>query len=102
MDIDCGISIELPEGYWGMITGRSSTLRRRGLLVAQGIIDGGYRGPIYSGVWNLTDRPVSVSKGERVAQLIPFSNSAKAMVPVIVDELSLSDRGVKGFGSSGA
>jgi dUTP pyrophosphatase len=42
VDVECGIRVQLPDGYWARITGRSSTLRRRGLLVSEAVIDGGY------------------------------------------------------------
>lgn len=99
VDIPLGVSVEIPEGYWAMLTGRSSTLRKRGLLVNQGVIDQGYRGPLFAGVFNLTNTQVLVERGERLAQLI--------LVPLwmggtlAVQELRDSDRGTKGFGSSG-
>lgn len=102
IDIDCGISMELPQGVWGMITGRSSTLRKRQLLVATGIIDQGYRGPLYSGVQNLSPNMTVVEPGERLAQLIPFPLVADRIDLVRVDELNDSDRGVNGFGSTGS
>jgi dUTP pyrophosphatase len=101
MDIDCGISIELPAGVWAMITGRSSTLRKRKLLVAVGIIDQGYRGPLFAGVQNLTRNPIVVEPDERLAQLIPFPLVAATLDLVQVEELGDSDRGVRGFGSTG-
>lgn len=100
-DVPTGLRLGLPWGYWARITGRSSTLRKRGLLVAEGVIDQGYTGPIYSGVWNLTNEPVTIAVGERVAQLI--------LQPIVgavygeADQITSSDgRGSNGFGSSGA
>lgn len=109
-DIRCGIKIALPEGVWAMLTGRSSTLRKRGLQVQQGIIDNGYRGELYFGVWNLTEEAIAFNDGERLAQLIPFplmignaTLRAKQFVPVRVAERSLGEtsRGGGGFGSTG-
>lgn len=101
-DIPSGIRCELPEWSWGLITGRSSTLRKRGLMVAQGVIDAGYRGELFAGVWNLTDEPVQVKHGERLAQLIVLSNSTMGLIPTEVHYLNPSLRGDKGFGSSGS
>lgn len=100
-DVHCGASVELPRWSWGLITGRSSTIRRKGLLVTQGVIDEGYRGPLFAGVWNLTDEIVTVKKGERVAQLIVLDNSTRHLRPVEVAELEESERGERGFGSTG-
>lgn len=99
-DIPCGINVEIPEGHWGMLTGRSSTIRDRGLLVTQGIIDNGYRGPMFAGVQNMRPAAVRVNKGDRIAQLILLPLFDRAVEQVY--ELSASDRGVQGFGSSGS
>lgn len=102
-DVPCGISVELPERTWAMITGRSSTLRKRGLLVSTGIIDTGYRGPLFAGVQDLNpDGESHIKTGERIAQLILFSNLAVRYRPLYVKELSPSARGTNGFGSTGA
>ena len=102
MDVPSGVSVELPNGYWGLLTGRSSTIRKRGLLVVQGVIDTGYRGELFSAVWNLTDKSVLLERGERVAQLILLPNATASSVLVqAVDDLSPSERGFGGFGSSG-
>ena len=99
VDIPLGVRVQLPEGWWGLLTGRSSTLRKRGLLVAQGVIDQGYRGPLYAYVRNMTEEMVRVRDGERLAQLIPlplFSGTIE-----LVEDLEDHERGVNGFGSSG-
>lgn len=101
VDVPCGISIELPEPYWGLIVGRSSTIRTRGLLVTPGIIDNGYRGELNSPVWNMTSEPVTIEVGERLAQFIPMSLTANIMDPRWTEILSPSDRGTNGFGSTG-
>lgn len=101
VDVDCGISVELPKGVWAMITGRSSTLRKRRLLVATGIIDHGYRGKLFAGVQNLTQDPIVVEPGERLAQLIPFPLVAARLDLARVDVLNPSERGTQGFGSTG-
>lgn len=100
-DLPCGINIEFPPGVWGMILGRSSTLRRKGLLVAQAVIDSGYTGPIFAGVQNLGRNPVKVNDGERIAQLVLFPNVTDRVTVKKVRELSNTPRGERGFGSSG-
>lgn len=100
-DVASGVRMELPNGYWGMLTGRSSTIRKRGLLVVQGIIDTGYRGELFSAVWNLTSQPVKLEQGERIAQLILLPNSTAQSVLFQTDALGQSVRGDNGFGSSG-
>lgn len=101
VDIPCGVAVELPERMWARIVGRSSTLRKRGLMVAEGTIDQGYRGELFSGVWNLSSMDAYVKAGERIAQLIPMHLTAERVRMVRVEKLSDSDRGEAGFGSSG-
>src|SRR5688572_30686980 len=64
-DVPTGLHLELPAGYWLRLVGRSSTFRRRGLLVIEGVVDNGYRGEIFFGVWNRTGEPVTIEAGER-------------------------------------
>ena len=101
VDVDLGIKVQLPSNMWAMVTGRSSTLRKRGILVAQGIIDSGYRGPMFAGCRNLSNEVVELNRGERVAQLIPMPLIAPRLELKYADGLEPSDRGENGFGSSG-
>lgn len=93
-----GIAMAIPTGYVGMVADRSS-LAKKGVKTAGGIIDAGYRGEIQVVVWNLSRDEVRIAKGDRVAQLlvIPIVTPAIQAVP----ELDATDRGEKGFGSSG-
>lgn len=100
VDIDTGVRAELPSGVWAMMVGRSSTARR-GLMVAQAVIDNGYRGPLFFGVTNLTPQRIDIYPGERLAQLIPFELVAANMEVIRVEQLADSERGTRGFGSSG-
>lgn len=102
VDVPCGVAVGLPAGYWARLVGRSSTLRRKGLLVAEGIIDSGYTGPLFAGVWNLTGEPVRVEHGERLAQLIIHQNDTARFVASEATELRKTQRGDSGFGSSGS
>lgn len=101
VDVPCSIAVEFPDHCWGMIVGRSSTLRKRGLLVSTGIIDQGYRGQLYAGIQNLGDKARIVQVGERLAQLLIFPLMANDILPVWADTLRGSDRGEGGFGSTG-
>jgi dUTP pyrophosphatase len=101
-DVPCGISVELPPWAWGLVTGRSSALRKKGLLVHSGVIDAGYRGPLFAGAWNMTDKAVAVDRGERIAQLIVLNNNTRYVEPIVARELFPSKRGTAGFGSTGA
>lgn len=95
-----GIAVEIPDGYVGLIFPRSS-IYKMGLLLSNsvGIIDSGYRGEIKF-KFNRTDKYVGIYQiGDHIGQLIimPY--------PTIefeeVDELSDTERGAGGFGSTG-
>lgn len=101
VDIDCGISIELPLGHWGLITGRSSSIRQRNLLVVNGIIDTGYRGRLYMPVVNLGRILQFIEHAERIGQLILMPNATLDVEVRSVDFLSKSERGESGRGSTG-
>ena len=98
-DVPLGFRMAIPDGHFGFITGRSSTYRKRKLRVDANVIDCGYRGPMFAGVHNMAPVAQTVAEGKKIAQLLILP------VPTIratkVDDLPESDRGSKGFGSSG-
>lgn len=101
-DVHLGVAIQWPGSMWGFLVGRSSTFRTHGLMVHPAIIDAGFRGELFALCRNLTPDPVTIEVGQRVAQIIPMTTMADAVdLQGPVDELSLSERGTNGFGSSG-
>lgn len=100
-DVPCGIAVQLPPNVWGLIIGRSSTLRKHNLMITPAVIDNGYRGPLYAGAYNMNGEQFSAKKGMRLAQFIPFPLTAAGIDPQWAPELGPSDRGTAGFGSTG-
>lgn len=99
VDLDTGWDISVPRKTWGLLTPRSSTFKRRRLVVQNGVIDPGYTGPLTILLWNPGFMPKMVKAGERLAQLIiiPLPDTAIK----IVTELPVSERGQSCFGSTG-
>lgn len=99
--IHTGISIEIPEGYCGLVFARSSMGAKRGLAPANkvGVIDADYRGEIMVALHNHSEKIATVDPGERIAQLaiVPFLKAEFEES----DELSDTVRGSGGFGSTG-
>jgi dUTP pyrophosphatase len=97
-----GIALAIPEGYAGFVQPRSGRALNEGLGVVNspGLIDSGYRGEIKVIVINLNDAGlIDIHRGEKIAQIV-FQRVELADVEV-VDELPSSERGARGFGSSG-
>lgn len=101
IDVHTDVKIALPDSLWCRIVARSSSARQ-GLMVQEGIIDTGYRGEMFFGVWNMTRDIFKVEVGMRLAQMIlmPHVNPLLARWGQ-VENLPVSERGAKGFGSSG-
>lgn len=96
--IRTGIALEIAEGFVGLVADRSS-MAKRGLKTAGGIIDAGYRGEIHIVLWNISPQPQKFEGGERIAQLLMVKIATPTVEEVKV--LNTSERGAKGFGSSG-
>lgn len=104
--IQTGISIQIPDGFVGLIWPRSGLSVVKGIDVLAGVIDSGYRGEIMVCLQN-TNAPqaggfndVEIKKGDRIAQIL--FQQVPNMKMVVVNELSESDRGEDGIGSTGA
>lgn len=100
-DVPAGCSLQLPEGVWGLVLGRSSTSRTHKLLVHPGVIDTGYRGEMFIQVENIGEAEFLAEAGMRLGQIIPLPNLAARMAAVQTVVLEPSERGPAGFGSTG-
>jgi len=100
--IPTGIKIEIPEGYEGQVRPRSGLAIKKGLTVlnSPGTIDSDYRGDLEIILINLSGENVIIKDGERIAQLV-VAPVCKATIAE-VKELTETERGVGGFGSTGA
>lgn len=103
VDIDTKIHVEIPQGCFGMVVPRSSigTKKHLALQNTVGIIDSDYRGPIKLKFFNYGDRDIIIEDGEYIAQMIivPFTSVNLQKVDTL-DELSKTERGAGGFGST--
>jgi dUTP pyrophosphatase len=99
--IKTGIAIELPIGYEAQIRPRSGLALKHGITVlnSPGTIDSDYRDGIGVILINLGEQSFKINKGDRIAQLIIAPVVRAQMIEV--KELSQSERGLNGFGSSG-
>lgn len=100
--IPTGIAIAVPTGYMGCIYARSGLASKKSLAPANcvGIVDSDYRGEVKVAIHNYSDKNQIIDVGERIAQLV--IQPVSLCTPVEVNELDETERGVGGFGSSGA
>ena len=98
--VPTGLRIAIPEGFEGQVRARSS-LARKGLMLpnAPGTIDADYRGEVLVLLLNAGDEPVTLSHGERMAQLV-IAPVARARFE-LAETLDETARGAGGFGSTG-
>lgn len=99
--IHTGISMEIPEGFAGLVYARSGLASKKGLAPANkvGVVDSDYRGELMVALHNHSDEDAVVSHGERVAQLVITPYITAKFIES--DELSETVRGEGGFGSTG-
>ena len=100
--VHTGIAMSLPNNYVGLIFARSGLATKQQLRPANcvGVVDSDYRGEVIVNLMN--DNPTEsrkISAGDRVAQMVITSYIAPEIIEV--DELDTTERGDKGFGSTG-
>lgn len=101
--VGTGLAVAIPEGYAGFVQPRSGLADRHGISIVNspGLIDSGYRGEVKVILLN-TDRaaPFVVEHGMRIAQLVVLPVPELAVIET--DALPATERGVRGYGSSGS
>ena len=99
--VHTGVKIALPDGYVALVHPRSGLAAKSGITVLNtpGTVDAGYRGEIMVTLFNSSDTDFSVKRGDRIAQLV-IQQVEKASF-IKVSELPESERGARGFGSTG-
>ena len=99
--IPTGISLEVPKDCAGLVYARSSLGTKRGLAPANkvGVIDSDYRGPVMVVLHNHSQETQVINPGERIAQLVITPVFTPGFVEA--EELSDTQRGTGGFGSTG-
>ena len=99
--VSTGLAVEIPPGIEGQVRPRSGLALRHGITMpnAPGTIDSDYRGEVRVILQNLGTEPVTIVRGDRIAQLV----FARYETPELVDatELEQSSRAAGGFGSTG-
>lgn len=99
--VPCGFAMALPQGYEAQIRPRSGLAAKHGVTVlnSPGTIDADYRGEVMVILVNLGQNPLTITRGDRIAQMV----IAPVVQPVFVvgEQLDATDRGAGGFGSTG-
>ncbi len=100
--VPTGMKVAIPEGYEWQVRPRSGNAAKLGLTVlnSPGTVDSDYRGEVKVILINLGDGPVSIRRGDRIAQAVLCEVPPAEMVRV--DSLPGSERGDGGFGHTGS
>lgn len=97
-EVNTGVHVQLPEATVGLIKSKSGLNTKYG-ITCEGVIDEGYTGAIRAVLYNHGDSPVKFVAGEKIAQLVV--TPCLYVSVEVVDELTETDRGNDGFGSTG-
>lgn len=99
--VGTGLAVEIPQGCVGLVFPRSGLASKHGITLSNsvGVIDSGYRGEIGATLLNQSDETITLDAGTRVCQLIVMPFVPCELVPC--EELTETERGAAGFGSTG-
>lgn len=97
--VPTGLALELPLGYVCLIWDKSGISHKGGIKTLGGVIDSGYRGEVQVGVINLSSEIYVFEKGHKIAQMLIQKIESPTFEEVV--ELSDTNRGEDGFGSTG-
>lgn len=99
--VPSGIAVSVPKGYGGFMFARAGLASKKGIVLAggTGVIDCDYTGEIKIPLMNISDMDYTIKTGDRIAQLVILPVEAANFI--ICDELPSTERGTKGFGSTG-
>ena len=95
---DTGVHIQIPQGYAGIVTGKSGLDHKHG-ITCHGLVDAGYTGSVRVNMYNCSDVDYQVNAGDKIAQLVIVPVLTPALLQV--DEIDGGERGDAGFGSTG-
>lgn len=99
--VPTGLVLAIPTGFEGQVRPRSGLALKHGLTVANapGTVDSDYRGEVKVILINLGEQPVTIRRGERIAQLVIAPVTRAVLIPT--ENLDETERGSGGFGSTG-
>lgn len=97
---DTGVHVELPSGTFGKLESKSGLHHKYDIVCMGGVVDESFRGSIRVKLTNIGHREYMVRKGQKIVQMIIQPYLAPEME--VVDELSETERGNQGFGSTEA
>lgn len=97
--IDTGIHVQIPAGYCGRITSKSGLMKNNG-ITSEGLIDASFRGAINAILFNHTNQIHYFKRGQKITQLVIQPCETPDLD--VVDEMTETDRGENGFGSTGS
>jgi len=98
-EVHTGIAVGIKEGYVGLIWDKSGLARKHGITVLGGVVDAGYTGELMILLHNISAEDHHFSKGDKITQMLIQKVEHPHLIEV--SELSQTQRGTEGFGSTG-